>query len=112
MNPIVKAIIVNRLREPSTYLGLVLVVGGALGYQINDELGAEIAGALAVIVGAILAVHRERKSSDHPANRHAQPPFTDVDSGAPPEPRERPPHGGARERFTHRQRDEHEDGGP
>lgn len=116
MNPILRAVILNRLREPSTYAGLVLVIAGALGYQLNDELAAEIAGAVAVIVGAILAVHREKKSPDHPQNRPAPPPFTDVDAPTdrrthgpvlpqdPPES-ERPPQGGARERFTHRLRD-------
>ena len=122
MNAILRAVIVNRLREPSTYLGLIFVIGGALGYQLRDDLAAEIAGAFAVIVGAILAAHRERKSPDHPSNRPAPPPFTSVDAAPPtgaspapgpnPEPPSRLGPGGARERFLKRQRDEHEDGGP
>lgn len=114
MNPVFRAVIHNRLREPSTYVGLILIIAGALGYQLNDETAAEIAGGFAVIVGAILTWHRERKSADHASrlssNRPAPPPFTDVDP--PPGSRARPPQGGARERFTSRLKDEHEDGGP
>lgn len=59
----------NRLREPSTYFGLVTAILGGIGVAYDDGQVQAIAGAIAVIVGIALAAIKERKSPDHPINR-------------------------------------------
>jgi hypothetical protein len=50
-----------RLRQPSTYLGLVLKVAAVLGYVVTDSAAAHVAEALAVIAGALMVAYDEAK---------------------------------------------------
>lgn len=62
-----KTFLVNRLKEPSTYVGLVAILAGAFGMVLSDEHALTIASGVAAIVGALLAAHREAKRPDSPA---------------------------------------------
>ena len=49
--------LINRLKEPSTWRGIILVVAGVFGYQMPAETqAAVIAGgiALAAVIGAVM----------------------------------------------------------
>lgn len=47
--------ILDRLKEPSTYVGLLSVLGSLISWQIAPEQAAAIATGLATIAGLILA---------------------------------------------------------
>lgn len=69
----------HRLREPSTYFGIVSALLGAIGVAHDDGFVQSIAGALAVLVGAALTIYRERNSPDAPVPAPAP---ADVDNEA------------------------------
>lgn len=48
-----------RLREPSTYTGLVIKVCGVIGLCVSHDLAMQIASAVAAIVGACLIAWNE-----------------------------------------------------
>lgn len=64
-----KSFLLNRLKEPTTYIGLVAIGAGAFGMTLSDEHALTIASGLAMVIGTVLAAKRERKSEDHPDNR-------------------------------------------
>lgn len=55
-----------RLRQPSTYAGLVLKLAALGGYVITDSFAAHAAEALAVIAGALLVTYDEGKGDADP----------------------------------------------
>ena len=72
MFKLVKPFIVNRLKEPTTYVGIVAIIAGGFGVAVADEHIFNIASGIAMLVGAILTAHREAKSPDSaPALRAA-----------------------------------------
>lgn len=107
MFKLVKPFIINRLKEPTTYVGIVAIIAGGLGVAVSDEHIFNIASGVAVLVGAILAAHREAKSPDSPpALRAATDSVRDEPADeVQPEGEDRPqqrPIGGARD--VHRNR--------
>lgn len=50
--------ILDRLKEPSTYLGIISAVGALLSWQIAPEQAAAIATGLATLVGVVMALQR------------------------------------------------------
>lgn len=46
----VRAFILRRVREPSTWAGLALILGVAIPHELATELGALVAGLLAVML--------------------------------------------------------------
>ena len=50
-----------RLRQPSTYAGLVLKAAAIGGFVLDGTTAAHIAEALAVIAGALLVAYDEDK---------------------------------------------------
>ncbi len=107
MFKLVKPFLINRLKEPTTYVGLVAIAAGVFGVALSDEHALNIASGVAMLVGAILAAHREAKSPDSPATlRDAADSVRDEPAdGVQPEGEDRAqqrPIGGARE--VHRNR--------
>ncbi len=47
--------ILDRLKEPSTYVGIIAVLGSLLSWKIAPEQSAAISTGLATIAGLILA---------------------------------------------------------
>lgn len=107
MFKLVKPFIINRLKEPTTYVGIVAIIAGGFGVAVADEHIYNIASGIAVLVGAILTAHREAKSPDSAdALRHAADSVRDEPAGeVQPEGEDRAeqrPIGGARD--VHRNR--------
>lgn len=50
----------DRLKEPSTYGGIVVLLG-AVGVKIGPEQAQAVFGALSAIAGAALVFYRERE---------------------------------------------------
>lgn len=48
-----------RLRQPSTYAGLILKLAALAGYVVTDSTAAHVAEALAVIAGALMVAYDE-----------------------------------------------------
>lgn len=46
----VRAFILHRLREPSTWAGLALIMGVAIPHELATEIGALVAGLVAVLM--------------------------------------------------------------
>lgn len=61
-----KNFLLNRLKEPSTYVGVVAILAGAFGLALSDENALAIASGVATVIGTLLAAHREKKSDDSP----------------------------------------------
>lgn len=55
-----------RLRQPSTYAGLVLKVAAILGFVVDSSTAAHVADALAVVAGALLVAYDEDKTHADP----------------------------------------------
>lgn len=53
--------VILRLRQPSTYAGLVLKAAAILGFVVDTSTAAHVADALAVVVGALLVAYDEGK---------------------------------------------------
>lgn len=51
-----------RLRQPSTYTGLILKLAAVSGYVVTDSTASHLAELLAVVVGALLVAYNEDKS--------------------------------------------------
>lgn len=56
--------LIARLREPSTYFGIICKVGGAAGYEFTDGTAAHIASLLAVLAGVVLFAYDEAPKPD------------------------------------------------
>lgn len=54
----------NRLREPTTYFGLVVAALGYIGVEATNGRVEQIAGAITVLVGVILSIIQERTVAD------------------------------------------------
>ncbi len=54
--------IFNRLREPSTWVGLIALVGSIVSFQVTPEQSAQISTGLAALAGAILAATKSHGS--------------------------------------------------
>lgn len=50
-----------RLRQPSTYMGLVLKAAAICGFVLDDTAAAHVAEALAIVAGALLVAYDEGK---------------------------------------------------
>lgn len=55
-----------RLRQPSTYAGLVLKAAAILGFVVDTSTAAHVADALAIIAGALLVAYDEDKVNADP----------------------------------------------
>lgn len=55
-----------RLRQPSTYMGVILKVAALCGYVVTDSAVAHLAEALAVVAGALLVAYDEDKTRADP----------------------------------------------
>ena len=60
----------NRLREPSTYFGVIVAVLGWIGVEATNGRVEEIAGAISVLVGVALTIVKERNAPDR---KHSAP---------------------------------------
>lgn len=60
----VKPWLVIRLRQPSTYAGLVMKTAGIAGFVVTDTTVAHIAEVIAVIAGAALVAWDQTPKSD------------------------------------------------
>jgi hypothetical protein len=58
--------VILRLRQPSTYAGLVLKAAAILGFVVDTSTAAHIADALAVVAGALLVAYDEDKTRADP----------------------------------------------
>lgn len=54
--------IIDRLKEPSTYAGLIAIVSPLVGWVIAPEIVAQIATGAATIAGGILALTKAHGS--------------------------------------------------
>jgi Mg2+ and Co2+ transporter CorA len=54
-------LILKKLSEPSTWLGILTIVGSLFGYVFSPELSAEIAAAATGIIGVIAIVLKDRR---------------------------------------------------
>lgn len=54
--------IVDRLKEPSTYVGIISVLGSLTAFKISPENAATIATGIATLAGAVLVFIKEHKS--------------------------------------------------
>lgn len=61
--------LIVRLQQPTTYVGLILKVAGALGYAVTDSRAAHLAELLAVIVGALLVAYNEMPPPPDPTDQ-------------------------------------------
>ena len=59
----IRAWILRRLREPTTWAGLLTLVCSAAGFTLTPEQQQAIVGVFVAIVGAVLVVFPERSSS-------------------------------------------------
>lgn len=55
-----------RLRQPSTYAGLVLKAAAILGFVVDSSTAAHIAEILAIVAGALLVAYDEDKVNADP----------------------------------------------
>jgi len=55
-----------RLRQPSTYAGLILKAAAILGFVVDTSTAAHVADALAVVAGALLVAYDEDKINADP----------------------------------------------
>ena len=55
-----------RLRQPSTYAGLVLKAAAILGFVVDSSMAAHIAEILAIVAGALLVAYDEDKANADP----------------------------------------------
>ena len=55
-----------RLRQPSTYAGLILKLAALAGYVVTESTVAHAAEALAVIAGALMVAYDEDKAHADP----------------------------------------------
>jgi hypothetical protein len=60
MNPELK----KRLKEPTTYIGLALILGG-LGVNVSPEVLAEIVSGVMAVCGVVGVWYKESKSRDN-----------------------------------------------
>jgi hypothetical protein len=63
--------VVLRLRQPSTYAGLVMKVAGILGLVIDSGTVAHVCDALAVVAGAALIAWDQTPKADESDNAGA-----------------------------------------
>ena len=49
----IKKFILNRLKEPSTWRGIILLIAGAVGYNLSIEQQAALVTVALALVGAI-----------------------------------------------------------
>lgn len=54
--------IIDRLKEPSTWVGLIAIAGSFLALEITPEQSAAISTGLATIAGIVLAATRAHGS--------------------------------------------------
>lgn len=47
--------LLDRLKEPSTYVGIIALLGSLLSWKIAPEVAGQISTGLAALAGAILA---------------------------------------------------------
>ena len=50
--------ILDRLKEPSTYVGIISALGALLSWKIAPEQAAAISTGLATLVGVIMALQK------------------------------------------------------
>lgn len=55
-----------RLRQPSTYAGVILKLAALAGFVVTDSVAAHAAEALAVIAGALMIAYDEGKPDADP----------------------------------------------
>lgn len=95
----VREFVINRLKEPSTWVGIVSIAGGVFGFTLSNDVVMQISGAIAMLVGAFLAARKDANAPDAQQPSAATPnPTGDHDRGADP----KPPIGDARDIFRHR----------
>lgn len=56
--------ILHRLREPSTWAGIITLVSGLLGWKLSEEVRAHVITIGMSVVGLLLAIGREGKPTD------------------------------------------------
>lgn len=76
--------LLHRLREPSTWAGIITVVTGILGWKVSEEVRAHVVTIGTSIVGLLLAIGREGKATDDdpPLVPPILPPITPPDAAA------------------------------
>lgn len=55
-----------RLRQPSTYAGLILKLAALAGWVVTDSTVSHVAEALAVVAGALMVAYDEDKPHADP----------------------------------------------
>jgi hypothetical protein len=55
-----------RLRQPSTYAGVILKLAAISGYVVTDSMAAHLAELLAIVAGALLVAYDEDKVNADP----------------------------------------------
>ena len=58
--------VILRLRQPSTYAGVILKLAAIAGWTVTDSTAAHAAEALAVLAGALLVAYDEGKPDADP----------------------------------------------
>lgn len=53
--------IINQLKQPSTWLGLISVVGGAFGWTVSADLTQSIVALGVALAGLIGVIYREQR---------------------------------------------------
>lgn len=56
--------ILARLREPSTYVGLIIKISAIYGLTVTDSSAAQMGEVLAVVVGAMLMAYQQNPPPD------------------------------------------------
>lgn len=54
--------ILDRLKEPSTYVGLFSILGSVTAFKLSPENASQIATGIAALAGAVLVFIKEHKS--------------------------------------------------
>lgn len=68
----------NRLREPSTWLGLIFAIAGALNVALDATQANAIAAAVAAVIGAILTFIKAKDAPDRKPHEPADPSIPDA----------------------------------
>ena len=56
--------IIARLKEGTTWAGMIIVAASVLGFNVDEAYAAEIGGAAAVLAGAVLALTKDGGSKE------------------------------------------------
>ena len=86
--------ILHRLREPSTWAGIITMVTGILGWRLSEEVRVHVITLGTTLVGLLIAIGREGKPTPDDPALQPKPPATgaadhatgDHDRGLPTDP--------------------------